>query len=129
MSKPRSSIVRGDGLEGVSKRIEERITGATTERAEDRFYLGKSLFDRIAIGRIGRQKQQGTTAGGQRLVNMGCFVDTQVVQHHHLARMQGRDEHLGHIHLECCGIHCPFHRPGATMPCAVRAAMKVRFLP
>ena len=87
MSKPRSSIVRGDGLEGVSKRIEERITGATTERAEDRFYLGKSLFDRIAIGRIGRQKQQGTATSCQCLMNMGRFVDTQVVQHHDLACM------------------------------------------
>jgi hypothetical protein len=57
MSKPRSGIVRGDGRERVGEGIEERVAGATTERAEDRFSLGKSVFDRIAIGRVGRQKQ------------------------------------------------------------------------
>ena len=63
-------------------------------RAQERFQFGEREFDGIQIRAVGRQKPQGRPRPGDRGVDLGLFVDGEVIEHDDIARAQGRDEHL-----------------------------------
>lgn len=68
------------------------ISGA--EAANQLFEFGEDVFDRVQVGRIGRQVNQFGPHGFDRGRRYGGPVAREIVEHHEIARPQMRREDL-----------------------------------
>ena len=102
-----------NGLE-CSDDILERSGRGT---AEQRFDLGEGLLDRVEIGRVRRQVEQGHAGVFEALPDAGDFVGRQVIADHDTAGRQFGDEMIGQPLLEDASGHRPVdqHRRGDTV--------------
>jgi len=92
-------------FEGVGNRDVERVDGPCGGLAQQRFEFGVCVFDRIEVGRIGRQQDQACTAGLDRGADGGAFVRRQIVHHDDVAGIESRRQHLFDIGAECGSVH------------------------
>ena len=60
--------------------------------ADQGFELGERRFDRVRIGRIGRQEDRVIALGAQQIDGAAGFVGRQLVRHDDLSRSQRRGE-------------------------------------
>ena len=67
--------------------------------AEAGFDGGPKVFDRIEVGRVGRQKQPRTADRRDQCRRGRRLMEAGVVQHDHAARRQHRQEHLRKIRV------------------------------
>ncbi len=58
------------------------------------FELGESQLDWVQVRAVGRQAEQRRAACLDRLAHAGDLVGAEVVQHHHVAGCQCRNEEL-----------------------------------
>lgn len=72
--------------------------------AETGFNGGPEMFDRIEVGRIGRQKQQRTAGGGDQRRRGRRLMEAGVIQHDHAARRQRGQEYLRKIRVHHLGV-------------------------
>ena len=61
---------------------------------EECFQFGEREFDRIEVGAVGRQKSDGGADGGDGGADRRVFVHGEVIEHHHVAGSQRRDQDL-----------------------------------
>ena len=69
------------------------------------FELGENLFDGIEIRAVWRQKQQVGSGRADRLANGLVFVTSEIVHHHHIARLECRNPFMFDIGSEDVAIH------------------------
>lgn len=82
---------------------EERAHVLETARArgaQERFQFGEGLFDRIEVGTIRGQEAERGPGGVDRGADRWLLVDRQVIEHHHIAALQGGDQDLLDIREE-----------------------------
>ncbi len=78
MGEPRDRISGRDRLDCRSHGLPERLRGAGAEPSQDGFDLGKRLFDRREVGRIGRQEEQRAVMGFNGLANARALCTLKV---------------------------------------------------
>jgi hypothetical protein len=110
--------------------------GAGLDLAKDLLEFGPGLFNRILVGRIGRQIEQLCLTGLDALTNSVDLVRTEIVHHHYIAGLQDRAQNLvqegkeyipvrsrldGHGSDHATGAHCA--QKGEDLPVAFRCAL------
>ena len=78
---------RGDQRTDVVKR-------ARAGRAEERFQFGEREFDRIEVGAVGREKPELGADGFDGGADLRLFVDGEIIEDHHIARLERRRQDL-----------------------------------
>ncbi len=76
------------------------------------FELGKSLFDGIEAGAVGRQITQRRAGLLDRVFDAANFVTGKIVHDGGIALAQGRGEKMLAIDQEDCSIHRPIEYAG-----------------
>jgi len=82
---------RGRGQRG------DVIEGPRARRPHEGFQLGERHLDRIEVRTVGRQKSDLRADGFDRRAHLGLFVNGQIVEHHDIASLKRRDQHLLHV--------------------------------
>ena len=79
--------------------------------------LGESHFDRVHVGRVGRQQEELGAGGGDRGAYWGGLVSRQVVHHDDVVGFECRGQHLLGISEERLAGHRPssHHRRGQAI--------------
>jgi len=85
---------RGEELECHRDQCADVIEGARARGSEKRFQFGEGEFDRVEVGTVGRQKAEVGTDLLDGDADLRLFVHRQVVEHHDVARSQGRHQDL-----------------------------------
>jgi len=73
------------------------VEGPRTRRPHEGFQLGERHLDRIAVRAVGRQKSDLRADGFDRRAHLRLFVNGQIVEHHDIASLKRRDQHLLHV--------------------------------
>ena len=89
-----------EAIEQVANRVPEVIDGSLGGFSEERLELGEYLFDRVEVGRIGRQVNQTGANRFDGLADALDLVGREVVHDDNISSFQGRGEHLFDISLE-----------------------------
>ena len=84
----------GDRRESRAHRQPQAGHRAGCHRAQARFELGKNLFDGIEVRAVGRQVEHASAHRLDRGPYAGHFMAGQIIQHHRVARAEGRSEEL-----------------------------------
>ncbi len=84
----------GDGGQQGFDGVIEGLYGACLHGSESCFELRPCLLDRIEVGRVGRQVEQGSSAGLDPLPYAGDLVGAEVVHHDDVSGSQLRAQHL-----------------------------------
>lgn len=104
-----SDVIRAFGrleeVQGARDECVDVVERAWLARAEKRLQLRKDLFDRIEVGAVGGQEAERGARAFDGDPDVGVFVDGQVIEHHHVARLQRRDEHLFDIGQKAGGVN------------------------
>ena len=58
------------------------------------FELGEELFDRVEVGAVGWQEQQVRAGVANGSSDGFSLVAAEIVEHHNVARTEGRDQRL-----------------------------------
>ena len=72
----------------------DRVDGSGGSFAEQVLELGKDLFDRVEVGRVFWQKEELGAHRTDELTNRFALVAAQVVEDHHIAGIERRDQQL-----------------------------------
>jgi len=81
------------------------IEGARSGRAEKRLQFGEGQFNRIEVWTVRRQESQPSPRRFNRRTHFGLFVGGEIVEHDHIARLQGRDQNLLDVGAKRDGVH------------------------
>jgi len=84
--------------------IGDRALGGSSEK---RFQLGKGEFDRVEVGRIGRQIEEAGTNGLDALAHAGDLVRGEIVDDDGIAGPEAWDEAAVEVGEEDVAIHRP----------------------
>ena len=99
-----AAFFRSEAVEEGANPAPRRLDGAFRRVAQEGFELGEDLFNRVEIGRIGRQEAQR----GARLLNGGphggTLVAAEIVQDDDIADRQSGEEALFHIGEEAGAV-------------------------
>jgi hypothetical protein len=112
MSEPRFNVTMRNGAEGICQRVQQGLEGARFRSPQGRLDLRPAQFNRIEVGRVGRQEFQACPFGFDELADMRCLVRRQIINQDNISAAQGRDQHLCDVHLKSGTIHAPFQNPG-----------------
>jgi hypothetical protein len=82
---------RGRGQRG------DVVEGPRSRSPHEGFQFGERHLDRIEVGTVGRQKSDLRAGGFDGRTHLGLFVDGEIVEHHDLALLEGRGQHLLHV--------------------------------
>ena len=81
-----NALGRGKRREGRADRLPEGGLRPGRGSAQERFELGKDLFDGVVVGGIRGEEEQGRPHGFNRLADRRPFVDGEIVQDDGVAR-------------------------------------------
>jgi hypothetical protein len=73
------------------------VEGARSRGPQERFQFGEGHLDRIEVGTVGRQKSDLGARGFDGRAHLWLFVDGEIVEHHDIASLECRDQHLLHV--------------------------------
>ena len=85
------------------------------------FELGEGHFDRVQVGRVGRQEDQVVALGAQKRDGARRFVRGQVVGDDNLARSEGWGQFVLDLGLKADAVHCAVQHPGSQQTVATKA--------
>ncbi len=105
------------------------LDGALLSLSEQRFKLGKDLFDRVQIGAVGRQKYQPCAGGAYGVADCLVFVGAKIVHDHNIAGLEGGDEDLLDIGKEGLAIDRSVQHEGCGDPVTPQRGNKRQSLP
>jgi hypothetical protein len=74
--------------------VDDLVEGAWARRAQEGFQLGKRELDGIEVRAIRREEAEARPDPFDRGLDLGLFVDDEIVEDHHVARPKRRHEHL-----------------------------------
>lgn len=100
-----AAFLRREAIEQVANRVPEVIDGSLGGFSEERLEFGEYLFDRVEVGRIGRQVNQTGANRFDGLADALDLVGREVVHDDNISSFQGRGEHLFDISLEGNPVH------------------------
>ena len=119
------ALVRQEEAERRRHQLAYVLERAGAERSEEGLQFGKRLFDRIEVGAVGREKPQARADVFDRRPHLGLLVHGKIIEHHHIARPQRRDQDLLDIGAEGHGIDRPIEDGGGGEPRGRSAATTV----
>jgi hypothetical protein len=109
MSKPALRALSGERVQACSNSLHERLARARFGAPQEGFQLGEGFFYRAEIGRVGRQEKQLAPFRLDEVARPGSGMDTQVVQHDDLTRLERWCQHVLDINVKGQGVDGPFH--------------------
>ena len=89
-----STFSGSEEAERDGDQVADVVKGPGTCRPDERFEFREGQFDRIEIRAVGRQEAELGADGFDRRAHRRLFVDREVVEHHHIARVQCGHQHL-----------------------------------
>ncbi len=81
MLKGVADVLGGDGFDGVTESLDQLIGRVGTKMFDERLDFGEQMFDRIEVGRVGRQIQEFTAEAFDQRSDLFAMMDGPVVQH------------------------------------------------
>ena len=102
-----SALGWGEGAEQLADVLPEPVGGACGGFAEQCFELGKELFDGVQVRRVGWQIAQACTRRGDGFPDPSHLVAAEVVEDHHVPRLQGWTEEFAHRGEKDLTVHRP----------------------
>src|SRR5574341_390933 len=109
VAKVISAFGWGEAVEESTDPIPKSCHGSLAGGSEKRLEFGEDLLDRIEIGAVGREKQEPSSARGDRLRDAGHFVASQVVHDHEIPGPQRGSQVLFHVGTEDLPIDRSVH--------------------
>ena len=94
------AVARREETQRRREQLTDAIEAARSRSPEHGFQFGKRLFDRIEIGTVRRQKSEMRPGGFNGELDLGLFVDGQIVEHDDIAGLQGGHQHLLDVRLK-----------------------------
>jgi hypothetical protein len=107
MAEPAGCIVRGDGVEGVPGGTTQVIIGAWFGSAKRVLHFGKRLLNRIEVGRVGWEMEQGGPASLDSGAYARSVVSAEVVHDDDLAWSEGGPEDVTDVADKAVSGHGP----------------------
>ena len=104
MAEVVGTLGRREGGERWPHRRPQARHGAGGAGSEQRFEFGKDLLDRIEVGAVRGQVQEGSASGFDRLADPGHFMARQIVHDDPVAWAERRDQNLFDIGHEAQAI-------------------------
>jgi hypothetical protein len=101
----------GNRVEGPLGRQEQLLVGAWSMAAQDLFDLAPHRFDGVEVWRIRWQVRQPGADSFEGFTDSPDFVGGQIVQDHHIARVQSGREPLPHPGQKHFAVHRTFKKP------------------
>jgi len=105
------------------------VDGSLLGIAHPVFDLGESLFDRIEVGRIGRQKPQPGAGGADGAPDRRAFVAAEIIHHDDVALFERGDELLLDPGAKTFAIDRTVEDAGRVKPVAAQRAEKSQRAP
>lgn len=97
----------GEGHEGSSDGLDERVDGSGCGFSQDGFELGDGLFDRIEVRAVRGQIPHAGTNCFDGLADPGDFVAGEIVEDDRVAWFESWREDLLNIGAEAFAVHRP----------------------
>lgn len=94
MSDEVATFVQREEPEGDREEVDDLVEAPRAGRAQERFQLRQREFDRVEIRAVRREEAQARADAFDRGVHGRLFVDHEIVEDHHRAGPERRDEHL-----------------------------------
>ena len=88
------AFARREEAQRVRDEVDDLVEAARSCGAQEGFELGKGHFDGVEVWTVRRQEAQARADPLNRGLHLRVFVDGEIVEHHHVAGLQGRDEDL-----------------------------------
>lgn len=82
--------IRADVIGNLLDAADQRVDGASRLLWQQRLELGKRHLDGVHVWALGRQVEDLSLTGGDRLADARHLVSKQVVEHHDVATLEGR---------------------------------------
>jgi hypothetical protein len=105
-----------EGIEQFADTLPCCFDGSLGGFSQEQFELGEHLFDRVQVGRVGRQEQEPGSGRADRLADGGTLVAAQIVHDNDIAGRQRRDQELGDIGGEAFAVDRPVEYAGRIDP-------------
>ena len=121
-----SAFGRREELQRDGDQVADVVKGPGTGGAEKRFQFRERQFDRIEVGTVGRKEAELGADGFDGGAHRRLFVDGEVVEDDHVARLQRGTQHLldvGEEASDCRSVRR--RRQGAESPSRRNAATTV----
>ena len=91
--------------------VADGVEGPRPGGAEDRFQFGKTEFDRIEVGTVGREKPERRTGPGDRELDVVTPMRAEIVEHDEVAGPQCGHEDLFDVGEKAVVVHGPIDHP------------------
>jgi hypothetical protein len=118
-----------EAIEQRSNSFPNAFDGTLLSLSEQRFKLGKDLFDRVQIGAVGRQKDQPCAGGAYGIADCAVFVRAKIIHDHNIAGLEGGGEDLLNIGKEGLAVDWPIQHKGRGDPVTAQRGNKRHRLP
>src|SRR5512135_1775693 len=102
--EPADDVLGGHSPQRLAQRLIEPGLRPRLGPSEPLLDLREHLLDRRVIRAVRRQRPHSRPHPLDRRGHSGGQVGLQVVQHHHVARVSSRHQHLVHVRLERCRV-------------------------
>jgi len=112
MCEPSFNIRGRDRPQSGGQGLPQCVARARLGRAQGRLDLRPAQFDRVVVGRVGRQKDQPCATGFNQMPRRLAFVSRQVIHQHHVASLESLHQFVFDVRFKRRGIHGSFQNPG-----------------
>ena len=129
MGKVMATFLRSEAIEQGPDPSPRRLDRAFGRLAQEGFELGEDLFNRVEIGRIGRQEAEGGPGPFNGQPHSWAFVAAEIVQDDDVASSQGREETLFHIGEEAGAVDRALEDTGGSNAVATEGGHESQRLP
>jgi hypothetical protein len=106
------AFVRREELERDRDEVANLLVATRTGRAQEGFQFGEREFDRIEVRTVRRQEPNVRAHALDGGADLGLLMGRQVVEHDHIASLQGGHEHLFDVCEEARTIDRPIKDGG-----------------